>query len=107
MERKANATSLRFSATDDTYLVDGMRVSVHVEAVVHVVEHVNDVISTALCCDVTERHNVAEQNCAALVPLCNNPRLWVTILIISRKNSGDLNSNNAEQYNTTKTQLNY
>ena len=97
-----HATSLRFSATDDMYLVDGVRVSVRVEAVVHVVKHVNDVISTALCCDVTERHNVAEQNCAAQVPLCNNRTLWVTILIISRKNCGDLNSNNAEQCNTTK-----
>ena len=48
-----------------------MRVSVRVEAVVQVVEHVDDVISLALGCDVCERHNVTEQNCAAFVPLCN------------------------------------
>ena len=58
-----------------TYLVDVIRVSVGVEAVVQVVEHVDDVISWAVCCDVSERHNVAEENCAALVPLCKTAKL--------------------------------
>ena len=60
------------------YLVHVIEVSLRVEAVVHVVEHVDDLISWALCCDVSERYNVAEENCAGFVSFCRTSNI-VTI----------------------------
>ena len=60
------------------YLVDVIQIGACIEAVVQVVQHVDDVISWAFRCDVGERHNVTEQNCAAFESFWNTPRLRST-----------------------------
>ena len=71
----------------NTYLVHVIEVSLRVEAVVHVVEHVDDLISWALCCDVSERHNVAEENCAGFVSFCRTSNI-VTITMSLKRTAG-------------------
>ena len=68
----------------NTYLVHVIEVSLRVEAVVHVIEHVDDLISWAVCCDVSERHNVAEENCAGFVSFCRTSN---TVTITMSRNT--------------------
>ena len=69
----------------NTYLVHVIEVSLRVEAVVHVIEHVDDLISWAVCCDVSERHNVAEENCAGFVSFCRTSNI-VTFNDVAEEN---------------------